>query len=164
MGFQAPSDPQFSVGRNCSTTQALLQHKDGDCFAWAAFLTAVSKCQGIDAKLRTIELYCATNDPQNPTNALLKFNGNDIVLTALLAPENAGKHHNKLPMERRWTTHKIVEYAGAYYDPSYGKKYSTQLEVVHAFFFEYEDRTLSLLSQTTPGTNADVNWIVIKNY
>ena len=133
-----------------SSTQKLLQYKDGTCYAWADFLADTLRCQGIKAISKKIQ----------PNSEVTEWNGHSIYLESLIAQEGEGKHHNVPPKEWQWLDHKIVEYAGFFYDPSYGKKYDTFRDMVDAFSFQYRDYTTSNNTVIIAGTDVDENWLV----
>jgi len=140
--------------QNFSSTEKLLQHKDGTCVAWASLLSDVLRCQGINAVSIEVSLYRSSELPP------ILWEGGSITLVALVAAADAGIHNNVNPAEKQWSTHQIVKYAGTYYDPSYGTIYDTDLDIVHAFTFLYRN----LNSETffpIPGTEGDETWITV---
>jgi len=92
-----------------STTKGLLTKTDGICNAWTNFMVDVLGAQGISSN--SVKISC--NQEVTPR------------ITAFKVKDMPGQGTNQ-PKESMFGSHRVVEYAGNIYDPSYGLGYGNK--------------------------------------
>ena len=152
---------QSTVARinSVGVTVGLLQHKDGCCGAWAAFLRDTLNAQGLQANLSYIGGLMGPFDRS----------GQDAYHKLLCADSSIGIHHNQIPLENKWINHWIVKYDNSYYDSSYGISYSGKTDIIQSFSYDYQLSSQNIgTMQNRPGSEYNptihLSWITLIDY